>query len=200
VNDPIPGCIIAVQTFGEFLNFSPHLHIIAADGCFCPDGSFMTGISPDAADLEAAFAVEIFDLLKKEGKIGRVIIDNMNSWEHSGFNVYCSQPVSAWDDAGIERLSQYTVRAPISQERMLYIPARESPDGSAKVVYDGKTSCVGETFTALDWLARLVTHIPNKVEQMVRCYGFYSNKSRGIRKKMSSSAPQKISHLTLLTQ
>jgi hypothetical protein len=28
-----------------------------------------------------------------------------------------------------------------------------------------------------------VTHIPNKDEQMVRSYGFYSNKSRGLRKK-----------------
>ncbi len=36
---------------------------------------------------------------------------------------------------------------------------------------------------ALDWLAQLATHIPNKGEQMVRYYGFYSNKSRGLRKK-----------------
>ena len=133
-----PGCIIAVQTFGEFLNFNPHLHIIATDGCFCPDGSFMTGITPNAADLQAAFAVEVFDMLKKEGKISRIIIDNMNSWEHSGwsqtssaarlsnpgFHVYCGQSVSSIDDEGIERLSQYIVRAPISQERMLYIPAQ----------------------------------------------------------------------------
>lgn len=28
-----------------------------------------------------------------------------------------------------------------------------------------------------------MTHIPNKGEQMVRYYGFYSNKSRGLRKK-----------------
>lgn len=54
VNDPIPGlvagrtccspmqpgCVIVVQTFGEFTNFNPHLHIIATDGCFCTDGSF----------------------------------------------------------------------------------------------------------------------------------------------------------------
>ena len=36
---------------------------------------------------------------------------------------------------------------------------------------------------SLDWLAQLVIHIPNKGEQMVRYYGFYSNKSRGLRKK-----------------
>jgi hypothetical protein len=35
----------------------------------------------------------------------------------------------------------------------------------------------------MDWLARLVTHIPNRYEQMVRYYGYYSNKSRGMRKK-----------------
>ena len=28
-----------------------------------------------------------------------------------------------------------------------------------------------------------MTHIPNKGEQLVRYYGFYSNKSRGVRKK-----------------
>jgi hypothetical protein len=40
-----------------------------------------------------------------------------------------------------------------------------------------------KTFDALDWLAQLVTHIPTKGEQMVRYYGFYSNKLRGLRKK-----------------
>ena len=35
----------------------------------------------------------------------------------------------------------------------------------------------------MDWLALLTTHIPNRGEQMVRYYGYYSNKSRGIRKK-----------------
>jgi hypothetical protein len=38
-------------------------------------------------------------------------------------------------------------------------------------------------FGDLDWSAQLVTHISNKGEQMVRYYGFYSNKSRGLRKK-----------------
>jgi hypothetical protein len=31
-----------------------------------------------------------------------------------------------------------------------------------------------------------VTHIPNKGEQMVRYYGFYSNKLRALRKKAST--------------
>ena len=66
---------------------------------------------------------------------------------------------------------------------MVYIPAEESADGIAKVVYTSKDGKTREVFNALDWLARLVTHIPGRCEHTVRYYGFYSNKSRGMRKK-----------------
>ena len=46
-----------------------------------------------------------------------------------------------------------------------------------------KTENRKKTFDALDWLALLVVHIPDRYEQMVRYYGHYSNKSRGMRKK-----------------
>jgi hypothetical protein len=75
---------------------------------------------------------------------------------------------------------------------MTYIAADDLADGVAKVLYESKDGKATKTFDALDWLAQLVTHIPNKgeqpveslkVERMVRYYGFYSNKSRGLRKK-----------------
>jgi hypothetical protein len=53
-------------------------------------------------------------------------------------------------------------------------------DGQAKVIYKSKDGRVSKTFQELDWLAQLVTHIPNKGDQMVRYYGYYSNKSRGM--------------------
>lgn len=42
---------------------------------------------------------------------------------------------------------------------------------------------LAELCDALDWLALLTTHVPNRGEQMVRYYGYHSNKSRGMRKK-----------------
>ena len=66
---------------------------------------------------------------------------------------------------------------------MTYVPAYDSPDSVAKVIYESKDGNASKTFDALDWLAQLVTHIPNRGEQMVRCYGYYSNKSRGMKKK-----------------
>ena len=38
-------------------------------------------------------------------------------------------------------------------------------------------------FDALEWLAAMSSHVPDKGEQMVRYYGYYSNVSRGKRKK-----------------
>ena len=178
-----PGIVCAVQTFGDFLNFNPHLHIIATDGCFNENNDFMVGLSPKAEDLIPAFKQAIFKLLLKEGKISNAVIENMNSWIHDGFHVYCGKAIYSWDNEGLERLGQYIVRAPLSQERMTYIPEHQTNDGKAKVIYKGKTSKKTQVFSALDWLARLITHIPNKGEQMVKYYGYYSNKSRGMRKK-----------------
>jgi hypothetical protein len=86
-----PGGVIAVQTFGDFQNFHPHLHSIATDGCFYGNDMFIRGPAPVPADLEDAFRREIFKLLKKEGMITDFIIDNMMGWHHSGFNVYCGK-------------------------------------------------------------------------------------------------------------
>ena len=45
-------------------------------------------------------------------------------------------------------------------------------DQEAKVVYTSKDSKTTKVFPALEWLANLCSHIPNRGEQMVRCYGF----------------------------
>jgi hypothetical protein len=99
------------------------------------------------------------------------------------FNVYCGNAIWPHNDEGLENLARYIIRASFSQERMTYIPDDQSADGVAKVIYDSKDGKTTKTFDALDWLAQLTTHIPNRGEQMVRYYGFYSNKSRGLRKK-----------------
>ncbi len=83
-------------------------------------------------------------------------------------------------------LARYIIRECFSQERMIYIPVDESTDGIARVVYISKDKKSRKAFTALDWLAQLVTHIHGRYEQAVRDYGFYSNKSRGLRKKANT--------------
>jgi hypothetical protein len=45
-------------------------------------------------------------------------------------------------------------------------------------------------FPVLDWIATLTAHIPNKGEQLVRYYGYYSNVSRGKRKKVEEQSQE----------
>ena len=137
----------------------------------------------DRQDLEAAFQYEVLKMLKKEGKINDATIENMLSWHHSGFHVYIGNRIWPDDESGLENLAKYIVRACFSQERLIYIHVEKSSDGTAKVIYTSKDGRSRKTFDALDWLALLVTHIPERYEQTVRYYGYYSNKSRGLRKK-----------------
>jgi hypothetical protein len=199
-NDSVPGAAIVVHTFGDFQQFNPHLHLIASDGCFSAGGGAFTKTPHFAAeDLEELFRYEVLKMLKTEGKINDAVIENMLSpangaagckhWRNSGFNVYCGPTIWPNNDKGLEDLARYIVRACFSQERMTYLPAKETLDGQAKVICRSKDGRTSKTFDALDWLAQLVTHIPNKGEQMVRYYGYYSNKSRGLRKKAGSDDP-----------
>ena len=89
-------------------------------------------------------------MLKKEGKITDAVIENMLSWRHSGFNVYVGNRIFSDDKAGLGNLARYIIRACFSQERMIYIPAEASDDGTAKVVYTSKDQKFRNIFNALD--------------------------------------------------
>jgi len=56
-------------------------------------------------------------------------------------------------------------------------------DQEGTVVYASKNGKSTKVFPAMEWLAAMCSHIPNRGEQMVRYYGYYSNVSRGKRQK-----------------
>jgi hypothetical protein len=103
-----------------------------------------------------------------------------------GFMYILVTDIEPDDKAGLGNLARYIIRACFSQERMVYVPAEKSDDGLAKVIYTSKDRKSRKVFNALNWLARLVTHIPGRYEHTVRYYGYFSNKSRGMRKKANT--------------
>ena len=100
----------------------------------------------------------------KVNKITDAVIENMMSWNHSGFHVHIGERILPDDEEGLENLARYIIRACFSQEWMIYIPVAESADGVAKVIYTSKDGRTRKTFDALDWLAHLVTHVPGRYE------------------------------------
>ncbi len=45
--------------------------------------------------------------MKAEGKINDAVIENMMSWHHSGFNIYCGSAIWPHDEDGLEKLARY---------------------------------------------------------------------------------------------
>ena len=62
----------------------------------------------------------------------------------------------------MEKLARYIIRASFSQERMTYLR------DESKVVYQSKDAKQTKIFDALEWLAAMCSHVPNRGEQMVR--------------------------------
>ena len=109
--------------------------MLVTDGCFYGEGAFRVNPAPNPKDLEDLFRYEVFKMLKAEDKINDAVIENMMQWHHSGFNVYCGEAIWPHNEEGLENLARYIIRASFSQEGMTYIPAHQSSDGTAKVVY-----------------------------------------------------------------
>jgi hypothetical protein len=101
------------------------------------------------------------------------------TWRHSGFNVFSGPRIQPGEEEAIENLARYIIRASFSQERMTYIPEE------SRIIYQSKDGKNEKVFDALEWLAAMCSHVPNKGEQMVKYYGHYSNVSRGKRKKQN---------------
>jgi len=159
------------------------MHILAADGCFSDDGFFYACvINIDTATLEKLFIHRIFKMLLSKGFITERVVELIHSWKHTGFGVYWGKRINPKEQRSTENLARYIIRASFSQDRMKYYP------DEAKVTYKSKYGKDTKEFSSLEWMAALVSHIPDKVEQTVRYYGYYSNVTRGRLKKKACQA------------
>ena len=111
----------AIQTHGEILHWHPHIHVLITCGAFTPEGEFLELPEFDMERLLDAWQDAVFGLYLAEEKIEPEVVENMRSWEHSGFSVDQSVLLPAGDQAGIERLVQYMTRCPFSLSRLVKV-------------------------------------------------------------------------------
>jgi len=193
--DVLPGMIAAIQTHGELLHWHPHIHTLVACGAFTPAGEFLEVHEFDMERLRAAWQEAVFALYLAEGKIEPEVVENMRSWPHSGFSVDQSVFLPAGDRPGIERLVQYMTRCPFSLSRLVKVTktgqvvykaekdaCRAFPDPRGNDLATGPKRNF-QILDPLEFIAEFTQHIPPKGAHLIRYYGWYSNKARGIRRK-----------------
>jgi hypothetical protein len=130
---------------------------------------------------ERLFRQKVISFLISEGVLSDERARILMSWNHnSGFSVDDRFRFEPEDRKSMEQVARYILRPPLSLERMRY------SEGDDEVVYrrkgsDGRSGAV-EKIDALDFLARVIAHIPPPRIHLVRYLGHYSNVARGRRK------------------
>ena len=96
--------------------------------------------------------------------------------------------VPAEDRAFTTRLARHCARAPVALERLAY----EAATGTVRDQSDKATgpTAATETLDLLEWLARVVSHIPNKGPVLQRYYGWDANRTRGRRRRAGMPEPR----------
>jgi hypothetical protein len=175
------GMVAFAATAGDLLNVNPHVHAMAPRGGWDKGGSWVPVAFIDNDVAGRLFRAKVLSFLTGErllsGERARVLL----GWNHnSGFSVDDSVRFEPEDRKSMEQVARYILRPPLSLERMRY------SDGDDEVHYrrKGSNGRAGgeERIDALDFLARVIAHIPPPRIHLVRYLGHYSNVSRGRRK------------------
>ncbi|MFC1763232.1 transposase [Planctomycetota bacterium] len=199
-DDITPGMIAGIQTHGELLHWHPHIHALVTCGGFTPDGTFLDLPEFDMDSLLLTWQEAVFELYLDQGKIEPKVVENMRTWKYTGFTADQSMYLPAGDHVGIERLVQYITRCPFSLSRLVKVTDKgqvvykaEKHACQAFPDHNGDGIAAGpkrnfQVLPALDFIAEFTQHIPAKGSHLIRYYGWYSNKARGMRKKAQAHA------------
>jgi len=188
--DGVVGAVLAIQTFGDYAKWHPHIHSLVADGLFLPSRTFHVMPRSSMKPLAEIFRANVLRMLKKEGLIDEDFIKMILKWRHtSGFSVDNSVRIKKGDSKGLTALAQYIIRSPFSLSKLRY------HEDSGMVTYHSKMSHGKNkknfvVINAEEFIAAITQHIPEKNFQLVRYYGWYSNRMRGDRKKEEQQVPE----------
>ena len=167
----VPGAMACVQSYGEFLDWHPHVHCLVSWGCFRKDGSFAAVDQvPAPVDLEKLFRHKVLRMLLDEGAIDESVVAKLLSWKHTGFGAFVGHELPAKDREAREAVARYLVHPPVVVGRIL---TEENPE---QVVYKGakihpRHGANFRVFEPVEFIAELVSHIPNVHEKTAIHYG-----------------------------
>jgi hypothetical protein len=131
------------------------------------------------------FRRRVIAFLEDQELLPRDRAEMLLSWQHSGFSLHRSRRVGHEEREDLEQIARYILRNPFSTAKMPFEP------GAGSVLYRSRMNKKqGGNFAALsptDFIAAVTQHIPDKGFQLVRYYGWYSHKARGVRAKTGAA-------------
>ncbi len=169
-----PGFFAFLHTFGRDLKWNPHIHILIAEIKLGNNNSCVPWKFFDYDALSFRFQKILLDLLSKE--LGKSFDKDKNFLYHKyskGFYVYAEPKKFKDFKSGVEYVTRYCGRVPISENRIV------NYDGS-NVTFsyiDHKDNKYHEiTLSASQFIMILLRHLLPTQFKIIRYYGFYRKK------------------------
>lgn len=190
-----PGFICVLHTFGRDLKWNPHIHALISEGGAGNFTAWRTVKHFDYTFLRNAFRKVLLErLTHKTGPSFLRIKYEIYKNHAAGFYVR-AKPSLCTPDTTIKYISRYPGRPPIATSRI------DKYDGTFVTFHytrheDGKT--ITESIPALDFIKRLIVHIPEKHFKMLRYYGIYAKHHKQEEKLYHCLSSQKQHYLRRL--
>ena len=172
-----PGIICVIHTFGRDLKWNPHVHALVTEGGVDLTNHFSTVRFFSYPSLRRSFMKVLLDSIKKEFGITtkNLINDLYVKYGKDGFYVNAPDKKFASVEQCISYVVRYTGRPVIGNSRLLDYDGQQV---TWKYTPHGEDEEVIVIDSALDFLKKLIIHIPPKQFKMVRYYGIYATSSR----------------------
>ncbi len=176
------SAVLVYQSFGDMMRFNSHWHGIILEGGFDSQGNFVFITIHSLDKMTEVFRRRVIRFFLDKELITEAFASNLLGWKNSGFSIDAKLRLYGSDDKTRESIAQYLVRPPLSLSKIKYEPFK------GKVLFKTKyNEYFGENFKVYngeDFVAALVQHIPPARVHLVRYYGLYSSRSRGVWKDM----------------
>ena len=166
-----PGFIMVLHTFGRDLKWNPHIHCLISEGGYSDDGFWRNVKHFDYTFLRNAFRTALLN--EMESKIGSSFkkVKAQCYREHQqGFYVY-AKPNLCDPRIVVKYIGRYLGRPVIATSRI------DKYDGEMVTFHYNRhedEQYIEETIPAMEFIQRLIRHIPEKHFKMIRYGGIYA--------------------------
>ena len=166
-----PGFIMVLHTFGRDLKWNPHIHCLLSEGGLSDDGLWRNVKHFNYTFLRNAFRTALLDEMESIlGPSFKKIKSQCYAEHKQGFYVY-AKPNLCDPAAVIKYIGRYLGRPVIATSRI------DRYDGQSVTFHYNRhedDKYVEETIPAIDFIKRLIRHIPEKHFKMIRYGGLYA--------------------------
>ena len=175
-----PGFIMVLHTFGRDLKWNPHIHCLISEGGYSDNGFWRNCTHFNYTYLRNAFRTALLN--EFETRLGSSFkkIKASCYCEHKyGFYVY-AKPNKCDPKIVVKYIGRYLGRPVIATSRI------DSYDGESVTFHYNRhedDAYIEETIPVMDFIKRLIQHIPEKHYKMIRYGGIYA-RHRDIDKRL----------------